>query len=282
MDNKVTEIAPAKVNLTLYVGIRRSDGYHELNSVMQTVSLCDTVTVERCGGENRLKCTAAVTERPEDNLCMRAAAAFAAAVEAAAPVTITLEKRIPTQAGLGGGSSDAAAVLRAMRTLFAPQLTDEALETMAATLGSDVPFFVRGGTALTTGRGEVLSPLPPLRTGWFVIVKPRESFSTAEMYHRLDEQPPTADVPAGLTGVFAAGNVAALASHLYNSFESVVSPHSAVWDIRAALLSQGARGALLSGSGSAVFGLFDSEPAAQRAAETLRQTWPETFFATPV
>lgn len=283
MKKKVTEIAPAKVNLTLHVGVRRSDGYHEVRSVMQTVSLCDTVTVERCGGENRLKCAAAVTERPEDNLCMRAAAAFAAAVgAAAAPVTVTLEKRIPTQAGLGGGSSDAAAVLRAMRALFAPWLSAGELETMAATLGSDVPFFVRGGTALATGRGEALSPLPPLRAGWFVIVKPRESFSTAAMYRRLDELPPTAGVPADLSGILTSGDVAALAGHLHNSFESVVPQSSAVWECKRDLAAQGARGTLLSGSGSAVFGLFDSESAARRAAEALRQTWPETFLASPV
>lgn len=283
METKVAELACAKVNLTLYVGRRRADGYHDVTSVMQTVSLCDTVTVERCGGEDRLRCALPVTEKPEDNLCMRAVAAFGAALgEPVAPVTVTLDKRIPTQAGLGGGSSDAAAVLRAMRTLFAPHLTDEALETIGAALGSDVPFFIRGGTALAKGRGEQVSPLPAMKSGWLVVVKPEESYSTAAMYRRLDEIDRPAPPPADLTPALAADDVQAVAAALYNSFEDALPENSAVASIRSALTAAGALGALLSGSGSAVFGLFDSETAARNAAETLRRTWPQTFLTRPV
>ncbi len=283
METKVTELACAKVNLTLYVGHRRADGYHDVTSVMQTVSLCDTVTVERGGGENRLNCDLPVTEKPEDNLCMRAAAAFGAALgEPVEPVTVTLEKRIPTQAGLGGGSSDAAAVLRAMRTLFAPHLTDEELETIGAALGSDVPFFIRGGTALATGRGERLSPLPTMKSGWLVIVKPEESYSTAAMYRRLDEIDRPTPPPADLTPALAADDVCAIGAALYNSFEDALPEGSTVGAIQTALTAAGALGALLSGSGSAVFGLFDRQDTAQTAAETLKKTWPQTFLTRPV
>lgn len=283
METKVTEPACAKVNLTLYVGGRRADGYHDVTSVMQTVSLCDTVTVERRGTEDRLLCDLPVTEKPEDNLCMRAVAAFGAALgEPAAPVTVTLDKRIPTQAGLGGGSSDAAAVLRGMRTLFAPHLTDEALETVAASLGSDVPFFIRGGTALAKGRGEQVSPLPRFKSGWLVIVKPEESYSTAAMYRRLDEIDRPAPPPADLTPALAADDVQAVAATLYNSFEDALPESSSVEAIRSALTAAGALGALLSGSGSAVFGLFDRQDTAQAAVESLKQTWPQTFLTRPV
>lgn len=283
METKVTELACAKVNLTLYVGQRRADGYHDVTSVMQTVSLCDTVTVERCGETNRLRCNLPVTEKPENNLCMRAVAAFSAALgEPTVPVTVTLDKRIPTQAGLGGGSSDAAAVLRGMRTLFAPHLTDEALESVAAALGSDVPFFIRGGTALAKGRGEQVSPLPHLKSGWLVIVKPEESYSTAAMYRRLDEIDRPALMPTDLTPALAADDVQVVAAALYNSFEDALPEDSSVAHIRSALMAAGALGALLSGSGSAVFGLFDRQDTAQAAVETLKQTWPQTFLTRPV
>ena len=145
---------------------RRPDGYHAVMSVMQRISLWDTVTVERGTGRDTLLCSVPVTESVDDNLCMKAARAFFAETGTKSDgVTITLEKHIPVQAGLGGGSSDAAAVLRALRTLYAPDISDGRLETLAARLGSDVPFFIRGGTQLATGRGEVVSPLPQLAAG---------------------------------------------------------------------------------------------------------------------
>ena len=231
-----TERACAKVNLTLCVGGKRPDGYHTVTSVMQRIGLWDTVTVRGSTGEDALHCDVPVTERAEDNLCMKALRVFFAETGArSGGVTITLKKRIPTQAGLGGGSSDAAAVLRGLRRLYAPDMTDAQLEGMAAQLGSDVPFFIRGGTQLATGRGEV-----------------------------------------------AANNVHAVAAELHNSFERVVPEGSSLWAIKDALRAQGALGTLLSGSGSAVFGLFDDRNAAIAAAEFLRRTWPQVFVAKPV
>ena len=281
---RCTERAHAKVNLTLEVGAKRADGYHEVTSVMQRISLWDTVTVQRGTGRDRLLCDAPVTEDENDNLCMRAAKVFFAETGLKSDgVTVTLEKRIPMQAGLGGGSSDAAAVLRALRTLYDSGIGDGALERMGAKLGSDVPFFIRGGTQLATGRGEVVSPLPPLAAGWFVVVKPAEGYATAEMYRRLDE-PGSVLVRNSryMQDAVAANNVHAVAAELHNSFERVVPKGSSLRIIKDALRARGALGTLLSGSGSAVFGLFDDREAALAAADALRETWPLTFLAQPV
>ena len=281
---RCTERAHAKVNLTLEVGAKRADGYHEVTSVMQRISLWDTVTVQRGTGRDRLLCDAPVTEDENDNLCMRAARVFFAETGLKSDgVTVTLEKRIPMQAGLGGGSSDAAAVLRALRTLYGSGISDGALERMGAKLGSDVPFFIRGGTQLATGRGEVVSPLPPLTAGWFVVVKPEEGYATAEMYRRLDE-PGSVLVRNSryMQDAVAANNVHAVAAELHNSFERVVPKGSSLRTIKDALWARGALGTLLSGSGSAVFGLFDDREAALAAADALQETWPLTFLAQPV
>lgn len=275
---KCVEKAYAKVNLTLAVGEKRPDGYHEVVSVMQRVSLHDTLTAEQTREGITLACSDSALPSGEENLAHRAASLFFRETGIAGGAALTLEKRIPSQAGLGGGSSDAASALLALRKLYAPALSDTELETMAAALGSDVPFFIRGGTQLATGRGEVLSPLPPLTNGWFVIVKPTESFSTPAMYRRLDELPPACTPPLPPLQ----GGLPALASGLFNRFEAAIPAGSAVWDIKARLAAYGALASLLSGSGSAVFGLFDTETAARAAVEALRPAWPEIFLARPV
>jgi len=275
---KCVEKAYAKVNLTLAVGEKRPDGYHEVVSVMQRVSLHDTLTAEQTREGITLTCSDPALPSGEENLAHRAASLFFREMGIAGGAALTLEKRIPSQAGLGGGSSDAASVLLALRRLYAPALPDTELETMAAALGSDVPFFIRGGTQLSTGRGEVLSPLPPLTDGWFVIVKPTESFSTAAMYRRLDNLPPACTPPLPPLQ----GGLPALAAGLFNRFEAAIPAGSAVWDIKAQLAAYGALASLLSGSGSAVFGLFDTETAARAAIEALRPAWPEIFLARPV
>lgn len=280
---KVTSHAYAKVNLTLTVGARRDDGYHEVSTVMQTVDLCDTLCLTAGEGGLSMTCTDPAIPADESNLVLRAARLFFAETGRPVPdLRFELEKHIPSQAGLGGGSSDAAAVLLALRLFRAPGMPDEMLERMGAKLGSDVPFFIRGGTRRCTGRGERPQRLSPLRGGWFVIVKPPEGFATPEMYRRLDGLPQEPPRPDRMTEALTAGDIRAVAAALYNSFERVVPLDSAVWAIRDALLTHGALGAQLSGSGSAVFGLFDREDAARAAADVLRQQWPLTFVTRPV
>ncbi len=276
----VEEKACAKVNLTLSVGEKRPDGYHEVETVMTGVGLHDTVTLYRNAGPwDKLECDPPVTERAGDNLCMKALRVF---FEEFGPkkdfVTIRLEKTIPTQAGLGGGSSDAAAVLRALRTLYAPQMIDGQLEEMAARLGSDVPFFIRGGTALATGRGEKLAALPDMPPCWLVIVKPEESHSTAAMYAAIDSAPQrvSGDSRAVREGL-EKGDLSAVAAGLSNDFQQVLPEGSAIPTIAETLRQQGALNAQMTGSGSAVFGLFRRQEEAEAAAKALKATYPRTF-----
>ena len=281
----VEEKACAKVNLTLSVGEKRPDGYHEVETVMTGVGLHDTVTLYRNAGPwDKLECDPPVTERAGDNLCMKALRVF---FEEFGPkkdfVTIRLEKTIPTQAGLGGGSSDAAAVLRALRTLYAPDMTDTQLEEVAARLGSDVPFFIRGGTALATGRGEKLAALPDMPPCWLVIVKPEESHSTAAMYAAIDNAPRRVSGDSrAVREWLEKGDLSAIAAGLNNDFQQVLPEGSAVPAIVEALRQQGALNAQMSGSGSAVFGLFRRREEAEAAAETLKATYPCTFCVSRV
>ena len=277
--------ARAKINWTLDITGRRADGYHLMDMLMQSVMLADEITLEKTlDGEITLT-TGGTPLLPADehHLALRAARALQKATSCPLGAHIHVVKHIPVGAGMGGGSSDAAAVLRALQTLYAPDISDGRLETLAARLGSDVPFFIRGGTQLATGRGEVVSPLSPLTAGWFVVVKPDEGYSTAEMYRRLDE-PGSVLVRNSryMQDAVAANNVHAVAVELHNSFERVVPKDSSLRTIKDALRAQGALGTLLSGSGSAVFGLFDDQSAAAAAAEALKKTWPWVFVARPV
>ena len=277
--------ARAKINWTLDITGRRADGYHLMDMLMQSVTLADEITLEKTLGGVITLTTGGTPLLPADehHLALRAARALQKATSCPLGARIHVEKHIPVGAGMGGGSSDAAAVLRALRTLYAPDISDGRLETLAARLGSDVPFFIRGGTQLATGRGEVVSPLSPLTAGWFVVVKPDEGYSTAEMYRRLDE-PGSVLVRNSryMQDAVAANNVHAVAVELHNSFERVVPKDSSLRTIKDALRAQGALGTLLSGSGSAVFGLFDDQSAAAAAAEALKKTWPWVFVARPV
>ena len=174
MPDTFTLTAPAKLNLTLEILGRRKDGYHNIASVMQTVGLQDTLHfAPRAGDEIVVECdTPDLAENPARNLVWRAARLVQQARSVAAGATIRLDKAIPLAAGLGGGSSDAAATLRGLSRLWDLALSEAELQNLASLLGSDVAFFLRGGTALAEGRGEGITPLRPLTTGWFVLVTP--------------------------------------------------------------------------------------------------------------
>lgn len=185
----ITELAPAKLNLTLDVGARRPDGYHDITSIMQSAALYDVVALDFSeAGGIAIECPGTDLPTGPDNLAWKAADVFFQETNIPRTgISIRLEKKIPSQAGLGGGSSDAAAVLRGIRRLFHADVSDKSLEAMAARVGSDVPYCIRGGTALAQGRGERLTVLPALPMCWFVIVKPPVANSTAAMYRKLDE-----------------------------------------------------------------------------------------------
>ena len=273
-----SELAYAKVNLFLGLTEKRSDGFHEISTVMHSLSLCDrlTVSVEKTVlPEIKLR-VLPKGPIPEDqrNLVWRAAEAYLRYVGSTASVDLTLQKSIPSEAGLGGGSSDAAATLRAFDRLLGYRLPSKELSAIAAELGSDVPFCLYGGTALCAGRGERIVRIPQAFSLSAVICKGSESVSTPKAYGALDRLYRDFTDPSmlpdqsakGMAELCRKGDTAAIAGALYNVFEDAVFPVCPeALSERDRLLALGADGALLSGSGSAVFGLF-SDPEAARAA----------------
>lgn len=263
----------AKVNLTLEVLGKRTDGYHEIATVMQAVDLSDRITLDDA---DDLELRSSFPDVPTDsrNSALRAAAALREAAGFRGGVRITLDKRIPVAAGLGGGSSDAAGVLVGLNRLWRLRWPLERLDELAATLGSDVPFFLRGGAAVATGRGEKVEPLRA-RSLALVLVNPKFPASTAEMYGRLT---PAMYSDGGATKALVGSlgrSAARVAASLYNGMEAAaagVFPQIA--QMRAALLAAGALGALMSGSGPTVFGVARSyEQARQIRARVARGSW---------
>jgi len=267
MSSAVSFLAPAKLNLSLQVFGKRPDGYHHIRSVMVPVSLYDDVTVEEAPAGISVKCDAPEVPAGATNSCHKAAALFLAWAGTPAGVRIRIRKTIPAESGLGGGSSDAAATLKGLITLTGKHPSRETLRGMAVRIGADVPFFLPGGAALVEGIGERLTPLPWNVPFHAVIVRPAFGLSTREGYARLEREPgdppPSGTVPSFRTF----SDVAAV---VRNDFEAVWGPaHPEIAGIRRELVSAGAAAAGLSGSGSAVFGLFTSDDAARGACRKL-------------
>ena len=259
----------AKINLELRVLGRRSDGYHELRTTFQTIALHDTLTLRRTRGAFRLESNARDVPLDETNLIWRAALALCQATGRASTsgAAVYVRKRIPAGAGLGGGSSNAAAALVGLTALWNLKIAPDRLLEVAASLGSDVPFFLVGGTALGVGRGELLYPLPGLPATPVVLVHPHFSVSTADAYRWHDET-------RGATGSATPQRIA-LAWHptglaALNDLEAAVLPrYPAIGRAKRQLLGAGASVAMMSGSGSTVFGLFASTAQAGQAARRL-------------
>ncbi|HEY5576924.1 MAG TPA: 4-(cytidine 5'-diphospho)-2-C-methyl-D-erythritol kinase [Deferrimonas sp.] len=263
MASAVSFLAPAKLNLSLQVFGKRPDGYHHIRSVMVPVSLYDEVTVEEAPAGIRVECDAPGVPTDAANSCHKAAAFFLAWAGTPPGVRIRIRKGIPAESGLGGGSSDAAAALKGLIALTGKHPPPEALLGMAARVGADVPFFLPGGAALVEGFGERLTPLPWNVPFHAVIVRPAFGLSTREGYARLGrgpgDPPPRGCVPSFRT-------FSEVAAVVRNDFEAVLeTSHPEIAAIRRELASAGADAAGLSGSGSAVFGLFTSEGAAREA-----------------
>ncbi len=269
-----TEKAYAKLNLSLDVLGRREDGYHDLAMLMQTVSLCDRVSLRfREDGKVFASSNLRFIPGDERNLAVRAALRYLEAVgESGQGLQIDLKKEIPVGAGMGGGSADAAAVLRALNRLYGQRLQRRELETLAQQVGSDVAFCVAGGTALAEGRGERLTDLPAMPDCRFVICKPSFSISTPELYRKLDGAPVRIhpDTP-GLLAAVEAGDLRALCRRMYNVFEEIDDRRMrTVTEIKGKLLDHRALGAMMTGTGSAVFGVFEEERDAEAACAALK------------
>ena len=280
-----TLTAPAKINLALDILGTRPDGYHDMRMVMQTISLCDTVTVEETAAGFELQTDGDFIPAGKKTLEQWAAEAFFEAIGQPMPgLRVTLEKVTPAYAGLGGGSADVAALLRILRDTYAPGLPAEELERIGFTVGSDMPFCVRGGTALAEGRGEVLTDLTPLPDCWFVLCKPDFGIPTPSLFARVDggELTHRPDIN-GMRLALETGDLPGVAARLGNVFEGVLpEEYHEVFHIKKRLMELSALNAAMSGSGPTVFGVFAEQETAQRAAEVLKETYQQTYLAMPV
>jgi 4-diphosphocytidyl-2-C-methyl-D-erythritol kinase len=262
-----------KVNLCLEILGRRDDGYHELSTVFQTVSLADELVLQVGGDGIELTVPGGGAPAGPENLCWRAAEAYQGLRGWPEGVRIELRKRVPAGAGLGGGSSNAAAVLNALAALDDQPPDRSELTRLAAELGSDVAFFIEGGTALGRGRGEQLEPLPALTSCWLVLARPELAISTVEAYGMLSKQDFTdgAGSEAMADALRRGEGPHSVAQHIHNGFTRTLA---ARWpelaELTEGLRCAGAVGAAISGSGSAVFGLFASADEARAAADGLR------------
>ena len=277
----------AKLNLTLDILGKREDGYHDLRMVMQSITLADTLTLEENQGEGlRVSANLRFLPTGEKNLAAAAALRFWEALgREPEDLDIRIEKRIPVCAGMAGGSSDAAAVLRALNQRAGEPFSPKELARLGERVGSDVPYCVLGGTALAEGRGEVLTPLPPLPRCWVVACKPDFPISTPELFAQADRvklrrRPDT----AGLVAALEAGDLGGVARRMYNVFEDVLPArlYTRVAEIKNDLIQCGALGANMSGSGPTAFGLFDRLEAAQEARACLAQRYRDTFLCETV
>lgn len=276
--------AYAKINLSLDIVGKRADGYHLLRTVMQSVSLYDTVSAEK-SGEIFLSCETPGLPLDEKNTAVKAARVFFSETGLSGGVRLRMEKRIPMQAGLGGGSADAAAVLHLLNRLYETGFSVKELCRMGEKVGADVPFCVFGGTALAEGIGETLRRLEPMPPCEIVIVRPETGVSTAEAYAEIDRRERSELVPEtteAMLRALAGGSVREIGHTLFNAFD-FVSASDDRDAIKAKMCRMGALGVCMSGSGSAVFGLFGAgDPQAEECRRVLARQYGTAFLCRPV
>lgn len=278
--------AYAKLNLTLDVLGVREDGYHDLEMVMQSVSLYDSVAVRiGCGGG--ISCISNILYIPNDerNIAVKAARAFldATGIDCGG-VAIAVEKRIPSSAGMAGGSADGAAVLRLLNELCSFPLSDEELCAVGLTVGADVPFCLMGGTVLACAKGEVMTDLSALPECFFVIAKPARGMSTKAVFAEIDNHPIEKHPNTkAMLSAMENGDIPSVAANVYNVFEPVVSAEVRdIAHIKDVLLDGGALSAAMTGSGSAVFGMFANCRQAENVKRKLGRRYADVFVAQPV
>lgn len=275
------ETANAKINLFLDITGRRDNGYHELHSCMQTVGLCDTISAEITANTDKteilLTCSDPTLPTDNRNLVWRAAEAYMAEAGISTyRMEIHIEKRIPVFAGLGGGSADAAAMLRLLNRRFDSALDKEKMIALAARLGADVPFCLTGGTCRCEGIGDILTPVVARPDYTVLVAKNGEGISTAEAFHMLDElyakEPHRIRQAEDIYAALASSNPHSLASSMYNAFEEVILPiRPLARELKEIMTAYGAICTQMTGSGPSVFGIFQSDALAEVCASTLRR-----------
>lgn len=275
----VTEKAYGKINLYLDVMGKRDDGYHNILSVMHTVGLYDAVTVSRSENGIKMSCSDTSLSCGEDNLCVKAARKFFEAANIHGGCEIYLDKILPMGAGMGGGSADAAAVLRALNTLYEASLTTDDLCRIGVKIGADVPFCVVGGCKKAEGIGEILTDFPSMPECFLIICEGGKKVSTPEAYRQIDRTPASQKGDfEGLRHNMINGSLEGICGSLYNRFEDTYSDCE---KMKRLLMDNDARGALMTGSGSAVFGVFESEYQAEKAQKVLEKSGIRSFITSP-
>lgn len=283
MNSRISLKAAAKINLYLEITGNRSDGYHDLVMILQSIDLCDRVDIRKIGTEEiQVTCTNPEVPCDRTNLAYKAAALMQSVYPEIGGMEIAIDKQIPMGAGLAGGSGNAAAVLVGIDRLWDLGLTQSQICDFAAQLGSDIPFCVTGGTALATGRGEILSPLPDLTDLVLVICKPRQiAIATAWAYQTFRSEGLLAtsrvrdqNLSSHMVAAIASGGESApnkIGRLLYNDLERVVLPeYPAIADLKSKLLEQECIGAMMSGSGSTVFAISSDSDRAHQIAESVK------------
>lgn len=271
----ITLKAPAKINLYLNVLNKRSDGFHNLETVFEKLEFSDKITLTRRRSGIKLICASPDVPKGNQNIAVKAARLILKCAHNSQGVEIKLNKKIPVAAGLGGGSSDAAAVLLGINRLFGLGFDQNSLQQMGLNLGADVPFFLlRSSRAIGRGIGEILLPLAIKKSNWYILVVVKGLYvSTEVMYKhpRLTLTKPPADAKIMLH-TLKKGNLTALDKHSYNSFESIVAKkYKEINQIKQALKSLGAHATLMSGSGPCVFGIAQSRKEAMTIAKRLQK-----------
>ncbi|MCR5590896.1 MAG: 4-(cytidine 5'-diphospho)-2-C-methyl-D-erythritol kinase [Lachnospiraceae bacterium] len=273
--------AHAKINLGLDVLRRRDDGYHEVRMVMQTIGLCDELSFERTGQGIRIVSDSDAVPLNEDNLIYKAASLMMEEYGIKDGIEVRLEKNIPVAAGLAGGSTDAAAVFKAMNMIFGLGLDTTELQKLGVRIGADIPYCIMGGTATAEGIGEKLTPIKPCPKCRVLLAKPEAGVSTAHVYRSLKLDEIThPDIDAVISGI-ESGSIKDVAANLGNVLESVTVPENPVIDkIKKIMTENGAMNALMSGSGPSVFGLFENEEDIKRAYGILNESGyaPQLFI----
>ncbi len=278
--------AYAKINLGLDVIGRLPNGYHEVKMIMQSVGICDELTFEKQPSGITVTTDSGELPTDENNLIYRAAKLLLDTCSVKEGVRIHLTKRIPIAAGMAGGSTDAAATLKAVNQLFRFGKTKEELMELGVKIGADVPYCILGGTALAEGIGERLTPLPPMPDCHLLVAKPDINVSTKYVYTTLDAAPilfhPDID---GMTAAIFAGDLTGITARLGNVLETVTVPaHPIISKIKEKFLELGSDGVLMSGSGPTVFGIFSDKTAAEKAYASMKQSSlaGQVFLTTPV
>ncbi len=272
--------AYAKINISLDVVGKREDGYHLLEMIMQNIDLYDVIDMKKSDSGIKLNCNKQYVPKDERNLAYKAAKLFIDEYNVKSGIEIDIVKNIPVAAGLAGGSADAAAVLKGMRDMFCPQVSDSELMKLGLRLGADVPYCVLGGTALCKGIGEVIIPMKPFRNYILVLVKPNFGVSTKDVYMNIDidkikKHPETELIIKAMSN----NNIINVGRKLKNVLENVtLKRYGVLKKIKDQMLEMGSCGALMSGSGPSVYGFFEDMLTAQRCFEKLKKNYEEVFI----